>query len=390
MPPPSSSSSFTAAAAAPALYARRQARRFFSSDSRLRPRADRRRGQWPLALAFMAQGPCCLYVGPVETASKEMLEALYQQARDSYYSGNPLIVDDMFDKVELKLRLYGSKSVVKYPRCSLRQHSTYSDAEEDPSQAFALASVWMLLLAFGTSAILVPTIYSLNLALSDIFNLRYFFYGGRSPFELFMMVNGFLIMGLGCLIGYPIASASGNLLDTGQTLGLWPCLSGSIDMKEGYRQISEVYERVITLSDAFCLVMKVKVAPKFSRLRYRQALEILRALEIQAELQRDLSKKRSDSNMKKTKSVKARSQQQQNGHANLLDPEASWDKDQLGDVLHWMRQGWASRVVCCGVPFPWVVLPGLLSACLDSCIQFGTLLNSCYLLNHMEPHLLIP
>ncbi|RZS11413.1 hypothetical protein BHM03_00042745, partial [Ensete ventricosum] len=29
----------------------------------------------------------------------------------------------------LKLRLYGSKSVVKYPRCSLRQHSTYSDAE---------------------------------------------------------------------------------------------------------------------------------------------------------------------------------------------------------------------------------------------------------------------
>lgn len=83
--------------------------------------------------------------------------------------------------------------------------------QEDPSQAFALASVWMLLLAFGTSAILVPTIYSLSLALSDIFNLRYFFYGGRSPFELVMMVNGFLIMGLGCLIGYPIASASGKL-----------------------------------------------------------------------------------------------------------------------------------------------------------------------------------
>ncbi|CAL9192744.1 unnamed protein product [Musa hybrid cultivar] len=346
MPPPSSSSSFTAAVAAPALCARRQAHRFFSSDSRLRPRTDRRRGQWPLALAFTAQGPCCLYVGPVETASKEMLEALYQQARDSYYSGNPLIVDDMFDKVELKLRLYGSKSVVKYPRCSLRQHSTYSDAEEDPSQAFALASVWMLLLAFGTSAILVPTIYSLSLALSDIFNLRYFFYGGRSPFELVMMVNGFLIMGLGCLIGYPIASASGNLLDTGQTLGLWPCLSGSIDMKRGLQTnifcccSSEVSEGVITLSDAFCLVMKVKVAPKISVLRYRQALEILRSLETQAELQRDLSKKRSDSNMKKTISVKARSQLQQNGHAltsklaNLLDPEASWDKDQLGDVLH--------------------------------------------------------
>ncbi|KAJ7012622.1 respirasome Complex Assembly Factor 1-like [Populus alba x Populus x berolinensis] len=37
-------------------------------------------------------------------------------------------------------------------------------------------------------------------------------------------------------------------------------------------------------------------------------------------------------------------QQHQNGHfspfklAKLLDPEASWDKDQLGDVLHWIRQ----------------------------------------------------
>ncbi|KAK1321902.1 hypothetical protein QJS10_CPA03g01650 [Acorus calamus] len=36
--------------------------------------------------------------------------------------------------------------------------------------------------------------------------------------------------------------------------------------------------------------------------------------------------------------------QKQNGHvlpfklARLLDPEASWDKDQLGDVLHWIRQ----------------------------------------------------
>ncbi|XP_061359397.1 uncharacterized protein LOC133303495 [Gastrolobium bilobum] len=45
------------------------------------------------------------------------------------------------------------------------------------------------------------------------------------------------------------------------------------------------------------------------------------------------------------KSVKLNHQQQhQNGHlssskfAKLLDPEASWDKDQLGDVLHWIRQ----------------------------------------------------
>ncbi|KAL3367268.1 hypothetical protein AABB24_011805 [Solanum stoloniferum] len=73
--------------------------------------------------------PSCIFVGPIETASKETLEALYRQARDAYYSGMPLIVDDMFDKVELRLRWYGSKHVVKYPRCSLRRHSTYADAE---------------------------------------------------------------------------------------------------------------------------------------------------------------------------------------------------------------------------------------------------------------------
>lgn len=31
--------------------------------------------------AAAAEGPSCLFVGPVETASKEMLEALYQEVR---------------------------------------------------------------------------------------------------------------------------------------------------------------------------------------------------------------------------------------------------------------------------------------------------------------------
>lgn len=54
--------------------------------------------------------------------------------------------------------------------------------------------------------------------------------------------------------------------------------------------------------------------------------------------------------MKEAKTVKFNLQnQQQHQHANgghlspfkfakLLDPDASWDKDQLGDVLHWIRQ----------------------------------------------------
>lgn len=78
------------------------------------------------------EGPSCIFIGPVETASQENLEALYRQvsvafanlesvlisliinisffvllflfsfkARDAYYSGEPLIVDDMFDRVEV-------------------------------------------------------------------------------------------------------------------------------------------------------------------------------------------------------------------------------------------------------------------------------------------------
>ncbi|XP_042393080.1 respirasome Complex Assembly Factor 1-like [Zingiber officinale] len=62
--------------------------------------------------------------------------------------------------------------------------------------------------------------------------------------------------------------------------------------------------------------------------------------------------------MKKTKSNKATSQEQQNDHTpsskllKLLDPEASWDKDNLGDTLHWIRQGLGilSGLLCGAVP----------------------------------------
>ncbi|OEL29018.1 hypothetical protein BAE44_0009966 [Dichanthelium oligosanthes] len=159
--------------------------------------------------AAAAEGPSCLYVGPIETASQEKLEALYHQARDSYYSGQPLIVDDMFDKVELKLRLYGSKSVVKYPRCSLIRQSTYADAEEDQSMFMALSSIWMLLLLFGTSAFLVPSLYTLSLAFGDVFGARYLLYGAKS-LDAITRVNDLALVVLGYLVGYPIASASGK------------------------------------------------------------------------------------------------------------------------------------------------------------------------------------
>ncbi|GMY10891.1 PGR5-like protein 1B, chloroplastic isoform X1 [Fagus crenata] len=168
------------------------------------------------ANALRTEGPSCIFVGPVETASKETLEALYLQARDAYYSGKPLIVDDMFDRVELKLRWYGSKSVVKYPRCSLRRQSTYADAEEDISQAFALASVWVLILAFGSSACLVPIIYTVGLAYQDAFGSGFSYGNQASTLGFLAMANGILFMALGFVIGYPIASASVKVLQ-----GLW-------------------------------------------------------------------------------------------------------------------------------------------------------------------------
>ncbi|XP_057449180.1 uncharacterized protein LOC130740547 [Lotus japonicus] len=76
--------------------------------------------------------------------------------------------------------------------------------------------------------------------------------------------------------------------------------------------------------------------------------------------------------MKEGKSVQQQ-QQHQNGHlapskfAKLFDPEASWDKDQLGDVLHWIRQGlgllcgflWGSIPVVGGI---WFILFLVLSS----------------------------
>nr|GMD18881.1 PGR5-like protein 1B, chloroplastic [Ipomoea batatas] len=164
----------------------------------------------------MPQGPSCIFVGPIETASQETLEALYCQARDSYYSGSPLIVDDMFDRVELKLRWYGSQYVVKYPRCSLRRQSTYADAEEDASQVFALASIWLLILGLGGSVCLVPIIYTIGQAYHDAFSSGMPYTSQASSLQFLTVLNGVLYMVLGSIIGYPIASASAGALQ-----GLW-------------------------------------------------------------------------------------------------------------------------------------------------------------------------
>ncbi|KAL5152296.1 PGR5-like protein 1B, chloroplastic [Glycine soja] len=161
----------------------------------------------------LPHGPSCIYVGPLHTATQETLEALYSQARDAYYSGEPLILDDMFDRLELKLKWYGSKSVVKYPRCSIRRHSTYADADEDLSMAIALASLWSLFLALGCSACVSPIFYTVSTAYHRAFDSG-LSYGSPSSsgLGLLFVVNSIIFMALGFVIGYPVASASGDIV----------------------------------------------------------------------------------------------------------------------------------------------------------------------------------
>ncbi|XP_057749662.1 PGR5-like protein 1A, chloroplastic [Arachis stenosperma] len=158
--------------------------------------------------------PSCIFVGPLETANQETLEALYSQARDAYYSGEPLIVDDMFDRVELKLRWYRSKSVIKYPRCSIRRQSAYADAEEDLSMVFALASTWTMFLAFGSLVCLGPTLYTVGMTYQNAFGSGLSLDSQPSGLELTMVNNIFIVLCF--VIGYPIVSASVKVLQ-----GLW-------------------------------------------------------------------------------------------------------------------------------------------------------------------------
>ncbi|XP_022890763.1 uncharacterized protein C20orf24 homolog [Olea europaea var. sylvestris] len=86
--------------------------------------------------------------------------------------------------------------------------------------------------------------------------------------------------------------------------------------------------------------------------------------------------------MRERKSVKFNLQQQQqedqNGHLSpfkltkLFDQDASWDKDKLGDVLHWIRQALA---LLCGLLWGAIPLVGgiwfLLFVVLSSGVIYG-------------------
>lgn len=83
--------------------------------------------------------------------------------------------------------------------------------QEDPSQVLALATVWILLLALGSSAYLIPTILTISIALEDGFSSKSFISSRNYPFDLVPMLTNALFTVFGFAIGYPIASSSGKL-----------------------------------------------------------------------------------------------------------------------------------------------------------------------------------
>lgn len=82
--------------------------------------------------------------------------------------------------------------------------------QEDLSQVFALASIWILIFAFGSCICLVPIICTISLAYQDAFS-RGISYGSQGNMMTFLAsVDGILFTVLGSIIGYPVASAAGN------------------------------------------------------------------------------------------------------------------------------------------------------------------------------------
>lgn len=73
----------------------------------------------------------------------------------------------------------------------------------------ALVSIWLLLFTFGTSAFLIPAAFSIKSSVNDAFTSIFVLDQWRSPLEMLSTVSNTLLMGIGYLIGYPIASASG-------------------------------------------------------------------------------------------------------------------------------------------------------------------------------------
>jgi len=82
--------------------------------------------------------------------------------------------------------------------------------QEDLSMVCALASTWAMFLAFGSLACVGPISYTVGMAYQNAFDSGVTL-GSQTPGVGFLaLLNSFIFLGLGVIIGYPVASASGK------------------------------------------------------------------------------------------------------------------------------------------------------------------------------------
>ncbi|XP_027928477.1 PGR5-like protein 1A, chloroplastic isoform X2 [Vigna unguiculata] len=117
----------------------------------------------------------------------------------------------------------GSKSVVKYPKCSIRRQSTFADAKVYSDLSVDYLKMFLLNAPATVVALGFHSLYFVAGSINYKGNCKRLFYfkgvslGSQTLGVGFLaLLNNFIFLGLGVIIGYPIASASVKVLQ-----GLW-------------------------------------------------------------------------------------------------------------------------------------------------------------------------
>ena len=82
--------------------------------------------------------------------------------------------------------------------------------QEDLSMVFALASTWAMFLAFSSLACVGPILYTVGMAYQNALNSGLSLGSQASGLGVALVNNIFIVLGF--VIGYPVASASGEIV----------------------------------------------------------------------------------------------------------------------------------------------------------------------------------
>ena len=83
---------------------------------------------------------------PLDLATRDDLERVYLQAKNTYFSGQPVVDDQMFDEIERRLRYLGSTPPQAPGAAYIHAHS---QTPSPTAQMDALAWTWLSFAALG-------------------------------------------------------------------------------------------------------------------------------------------------------------------------------------------------------------------------------------------------